>query len=247
MKTLLCCLAAFCLLCDEIAAADEVRVAAASNFRETLAALAAAFEAGSAHELVLIFGSSGKHYAQIVNGAPFDVFLSADAERPERLENAGLSLHGSRFTYALGRLALWSAQPALVDQGGAVLKRGDWHYLAIANPDLAPYGRAAVEVLHRAGAWEAARQRLVRGENVAQAFQFVDSGSAEMGFVAWPQLVTAQRSEEGSHWLVPESMHRPIVQQAVLLSDSQGARDFHAWLQSDEARQLIRAHGYGIP
>lgn len=227
--------------------AEEIRVAVASNFRPALADIASSFEQTRGHGIDLIAGSTGKHYAQILNGAPFDIFLAADAARPARLESENRIVAGSRFTYALGRLALWSRDAGRVDAAGQVLRTGDYARLAIANPDLAPYGQAAREVLHALGLWEALRPRLVFGENIAQAFLFTHSGGAELGFVARSQLHEPGTGRGGSQWLVPDSLHAPIAQQAVLLRDGPVARDFIAFLRSPEAIKLIRDHGYETP
>jgi len=225
--------------------ADQIRVATASNFRDAMSAIASRFEQRSEHEVILIPGSSGKHYAQIVNGAPFDAFFSADAARPELLDNAGLAVPGSRFTYAVGRLVLWSPKAEYVDAQGVILKHGEFRHLAIANPDLAPYGRAARETMESLGVWDRLNSRLVRGENINQAFQFVHSGNAELGFVAWSQI--KNDGPEGSHWTVPQSLYRPIEQQAVLLRDSAATRAFISHIQSREVRKIIRDHGYDTP
>lgn len=227
--------------------AAEFRVAVASNFRGAAQEIAAGFDAASGHRTVLIFGSTGKHYAQIVNGAPFDVFLAADAERPERLERSGHAVAGTRFTYALGRLALWSADPERVVDGAALLKQGDFRRLAIANPVLAPYGRAARETLEALAAWRAAEPRLVTGDNVAQAYQFAASGNAEIGLVAWSLLLQGEAGPGGSWWQVPESLHAPIAQQAVLLRENPGGRAFLEYLRGPDALAILRARGYGVP
>jgi molybdate transport system substrate-binding protein len=227
--------------------ADEIRVAVASNFRDAMIEAAAVYEAGGSHRVTLIFGSTGKHFAQIVNGAPYDLLFAADRERPERLEQTGRAIEGSRFTYAIGRLALWSPRPGWVDEGGRVLQHAGFRHLAMANPELAPYGIAARETLQSLGYWETLRGRLVLGENVAQALQFVDSGGAELGFVAWPQLIASRRADTGSYWLVPESLHAPIAQQAVQLTDKAASRDFLVFMQSPAARAIIRDNGYRLP
>ncbi len=224
--------------------ADRVRVAVASNFRPTLDALVQAFESGSEHRVEVVSGSTGKLYAQIVQGAPFDLLLAADAERPRRLEAEGRIQPGSRFTYAIGRLVLWSPDPQRVDGKGQVLKQGDFRYLAIANPKLAPYGRAARQLLQAMGLWPGLQGRLLRGENIAQAYHFVASGNAELGLVAWSQL---RGSAEGSWWLPPGDLHEPIEQQLVLLNDRAGARAFHAFLAGAEAGRIIESHGYERP
>jgi molybdate transport system substrate-binding protein len=228
-------------------AADEIRVAVASNFAGAAREIASRFEQESGHRVVIASGATGKHFAQITHGAPFEVFLAADAQRPELLESSGIALPGSRFTYAVGELVLWSPRPGYVDPDGRVLETGDFRHLAIANPKLAPYGRAAREVLMAAGLWEALQPRLVRGENIAQAFQFVGSGNAQLGFVARAQVQRPGRATGGSWWKVPQSLYAPIVQQAVLLVDDATARAFADFLRSAEARQIIRDFGYGLP
>ena len=221
---------------------DQIRVATASNFKAAMADLAARFEQQSEHKVTLISGASGKHYAQIVNGAPFDAFFSADAERPERLESEGLAIPASRFTYAIGKLVLWSPLAELVDPHGEVLKSTGFRHLSIANPELAPYGRAAKEVLLALGVWDEIAKRLVRGENVSQAFQFVHSRNAELGLVAFSQLKTTATG--GSFWLAPQALYQPIEQQAVLLRENSATQDFMAFVRSEQGRKIILAHGY---
>lgn len=228
------------------ALAARVTVAVAANFAATAERIADAFTSAQGHEIVLIAGSTGKHYAQVVAGAPFDVLLAADRVRPERLEQGGLAVAGSRFTYAHGRLALWSPQDVLIDEDGRVLQSGAFHHLALANPRHAPYGLAAQQVLTRLGLWESLQPRLVFGESVGQAFGFVRSGAAELGFVALSQVI-ATGSEAGSAWTVPESLHAPIEQQAVLLRDAPAPRAFLAFLRGETAGAIIAASGYGAP
>lgn len=228
-------------------AAGDLRVAVASNFRPAMERAAAPFEQTSGREVTLIFGSTGKHYAQIVNGAPFDAFFAADAKRPRRLEREGLAVPGSRFTYAIGQVVLWSADAQLVDPAGRILKSDRFRHLAIANPDLAPYGEAARAVLLGLGLWDALQPRLVRGENIAQTFQFVRTGNAELGFVARAQLQVPGREFPGSTWTPPQALYPPIEQQAVLLKDSPLARSFMAYMQSPEAAAILRAYGYDSP
>ena len=225
----------------------DIRVAVASNFREAMLDIVARFEMKSGHKVTLIFGSTGKHYAQIRNGAPFDAFFAADRRRPELLENEGVAVLGSRFTYAVGQLVLWSPQAGYVDADGRVLGEKDFRHLAIANPQLAPYGRAAQEVLQAIGLWDALSGRVVRGENISQTFQFVISGNAELGFVAYSQVKHFAPSAEGSWWDVPQSLYEPVEQQALLLKDNEVARAFLAFVQSDEAREIIRGNGYTTP
>jgi molybdate transport system substrate-binding protein len=224
--------------------ADEIRVATASNFRDTMSALANQFEQVSEHEITLIFGSTGKHFAQIMNGAPFDAFFAADSKRPERLEVENRAVPGSRFTYARGKLVLWSPAADFVDSRGEILEHGDFRHLVIANPELAPYGQAAREVLEELGLWQDLGERLVRGENIGQAFLFVSSGNAEMGFIAWSQLKRNDLPVKGSFWLVPENLYRPIEQQAVLLNDNEAAHAFMSFIRSSTAVGIISAHGY---
>lgn len=237
----------FLILLAGVTEADTLRVAVASNFAPVARRLAAQFEADTHHRVVLALGSTGKHAAQILHGAPFDVFLAADRARPRRLEQAGLTVPGSRFTYALGRLALWSPRPGLVDDQGAVLRRLGAYRLAIANPRLAPYGRAARQVLQALGLWRPLQGRMIRGENIAQAFQFVNSGNAELGLVAWSQLQAPGVRGRGSYWRVPERLYAPIEQQAVQLRPKAAAAAFLRYLRGPRARALIGRFGYGLP
>ena len=229
------------------AMADEIRVAVASNFAGAIRAAVDLFEADSGHSVTLAFGSTGKHYAQIRNGAPFDAFFAADARRPELLEKEGLAIAGSRFTYAVGKLILWSPVAAYVDHQGEILKQGTFRHLAMANPELAPYGVAAREVLMERGLWEKLEKRLVRGENISQAFQFVASGNAELGFVAWSQVQRPGHRLEGSFWDVPARLYTPIEQQAVLLKDTGAGRAFMSFMRSEKAIRIIHDHGYETP
>lgn len=232
-------------LLPSLACADEVRVAVASNFTPVLEQLEPLFERESGHELTLISGATGSHYAQIMNGAPFAVFLAADAERPWQLEHAGKAVAGSTFTYALGRLVLWSADAAVVDAEGKVLQEDGFDHLALANPRLAPYGAAAQQVLEALGLWDRLQPKLVQGDNIAQTLQFVQTGNAQLGFIALAQLLDAGGS--GSHWEVPPRLYHPIVQQGVLLKDAPAARAFIAFLQTARSRRLIEAAGYALP
>jgi len=234
------------LLFSLSAGADEIRVAVASNFREAMEAAAERFEQRLGHEITLISGSTGKHYAQIVNGAPFDAFFAADSARPQRLEAERRIVPGSRFTYAVGKLVLWSSHEDVVELGGQLLRTDLFRHLAIANPELAPYGAAARQVLQALGLWEQLSDRLVRGENIGQTFQFVVTGNAELGFVARAQLAQPP-GFGGSAWEPPQSLYDPIEQQAVLLRDSPAGRAFMAFVKSEEARALIRAYGYDVP
>ena len=240
-------LATLLLLMPGLSGADEIRVATASNFRQAMADLAYEFGQLSGHRVTPIVGSTGKHFAQIVNGAPFDAFFAADAKRPEQLEEQGLTIPDSRFTYAFGRLVLWSPEAELVDPQGEILKQQGFSRLAIANPLLAPYGLAARQTLENLGLWQNLATRLVRGENVAQAFLFVHSGNAELGLVAWSQIKNEGEPVEGSFWRVPEELYAPIDQQAVLLKDNEATRSFMAYIRSNKAAKIIQKHGYATP
>ncbi len=238
---------ALCCLLSGPALAARIHVAVAANFSAAMRDIATKFEQSTGHELLLSFGSSGKIFAQIQHGAPFQVFLSADREKPEALEQAGLGVPGSRFTYAVGALALWSATPGFVDDTPTRLISGAFNKLALANPKLAPYGVAAVEVLEALQLQQVTEPRWVVGENIAQAYQFVATGNADLGFVALSQILHQGRIKEGSSWLVPPELYSPIRQDAVLLqsaTDSEGARALLDYLRSDEVRGIIHAHGY---
>ena len=227
------------------AAADETTVAVATNFTNAMSALVERFEQRTGHRVLVSFGSTGNHYAQIKSGAPFDAFFAADAERPRLLENEGLIVPASRFRYAVGRIALWSPRAGYVDDAGRVLKTGAFRHLAIANPDVAPYGAAAREVLQAMRLWDALQPRLVRGQDIGQAYSFVHTGNAELGFVAWAQLKKPDGDVGGSYWLVPETLHEPIAQEAVLLRDVPAANALMEFVKSPEARDIIRSYGYG--
>jgi molybdate transport system substrate-binding protein len=228
------------------ALAAETRVAVAANFAEPAKAIAARFKARTGHDATLSFGSSGQFYAQVANGAPYEVFLSADRERPEKAEAEGLGVAGSRFTYAIGRLVLYSKTPGLVDGRGAVLATGRFQKLAIADPRTAPYGVAAVETMKKRRVYDALRPRLVQGTSITQAYQFVETGAAEVGFVAASQLIGVKG---GSRWVVPAGDHTPIDQQAVLLktgANSAAAQAFIRFLKGPEARAIIQRYGYEV-
>ena len=229
------------------ALAEEVTVAVAANFTEPAKEIAAAFEKATGDKVTLSFGSSGQFYTQIANGAPFEVFLSADADRPTKAEQAGVAVAGTRFTYAVGRLVLWSGTAGLVDAHGAVLKGAGFSKLAIADPTAAPYGLAAIQTLKALGVYDQVKPKIVQGTSIAQAFEFVKTGNAELGFVALSQVIA---EPGGSRWLVPESDHEPITQQAVLLkpgADSRAARNFLRFLEAGVARAIIRRYGYATP
>lgn len=234
------------------AIADEIKIAVASNFYPTMKELVKHFESitlnsDTTNNIVLISGSSGKHYAQILNGAPFDLFFSADKLRPNMLEKEDVFNNQSRFTYALGKLALWSSFNEYVDSDGQVLYTDDFRFLAIANPKIAPYGVASKETLTSMNLWQDMEEKLVRGENIAQTFQFAKSGNAKLGFVSYSQILSLNSSSEGSYWLVPQDMYQPIEQQAILLKDSSLGKDFLSFIKSNEALDIIKRNGYDLP
>ena len=234
-------------LAGAAAQAAEATVAVAANFAGPMARIAADFTAATGHTLKLSSGATGKFYTQIVQGAPFDVLLSADDETPRRLVNEGHAVAGTAFTYAIGQLVLWSATPGLVDAQGAVLGTAGWRHLAIANPKVAPYGAAAMQVLQARGLAQTLAPKLVTGESIAQAYQFVATGNADLGFVALSQVAVPGRPTAGSMWRVPENQYAEIRQDAVLLkpgADNPAATAFLAYLQTAPARALIQAHGY---
>ncbi len=227
--------------------ADAVSVAVASNFTPAMNEIAATFEKETGYKIQSAFGASGKFYAQIRNGAPFQVFLSADEKKPLQLEQDGLTVAGTRFTYAIGTLALWSAKPDLVDRKGEVLKRDNFNKLAIANPRLAPYGEAAIEVLQHLKIDKNLEPKLVYGENIAQTYQFVETGNAELGFVALSQIMENGKLKAGSAWVVPAKLHVPIRQDGVLLkgaAENKAAQELMKFLRSEKARSIIVSYGY---
>jgi len=234
------------MLAPAAALAAETQVAVAANFTEPAKEIAAAFKAQTGHTPSLSFGSSGQFYAQMAHGAPYEVFLSADADRPLAAERDGLGVAGTRFTYAVGRLALYSRTPGLADGGGAVLRGGRFNKLSIADPAAAPYGVAAIQTLKTLGVYAAVKPKIVMGSSITQAFQFVDTGAAELGFVAYSQVINAA---SGSRWLVPAADHAAIAQQAILLNpgrNSAAAKAFLAFLKSPAAVAIIRKYGYEV-
>ena len=229
--------------------AEEVQVAVAANFTAPMQKIAVDFEKDTGHKLQLMFGSTGKFYAQIKNGAPFDLLLAADDETPARLVKEGSAIAGSQITYAIGKLVLWSTKPGLVDYKGAVLRKADIVHVAYCNPKLAPYGAAAVEALQSLGLYDAMKPKLVEGENITQAYQFVVSGNAELGFVALSQVYKDGRISEGSAWVVPANLYKQIRQDAVILDKGKGragVSDLIKYLKSDKAKAVIRSYGYDL-
>ncbi len=230
-----------------LSSAAEVQVAVAANFTAPMKRIAEAFEKDTGHKAVLSYGATGRFYAQITNGAPFDVFLSADHETPARLEKDGAAMAGTSFTYATGRLVLWSAKPGLVDEKGAVLVRNEFRRLAIAAPKLAPYGAAAMETLTKIGMLPLLQAKLVTGESIGQTFSMISTGNAELGFVAMSQVFEDNKLKSGSVWLVPAHLHSPIQQNAVLLArgtNNPAALQLLTFMKSGQARAIMNAYGY---
>lgn len=244
MQKLLGCCAAL-VLSTSPAQADTVAAAVAANFSAPMQAIAPLFAQATGHEAQLSFGATGKFYAQINNGAPFDVLLSADSSTPSKLAAEKAAVAASQITYAQGQLLLWSAQPGYVDGAGAVLKTGTWKHLALANPKLAPYGAAGQEVLQQLGV--DATGRTVLGENIAQTYQFVASGNAQLGFVAAPQVMKDGQLQSGSAWVIPQALYSPIRQDAIVLEhgrNNPAAQALLDYLQTPAARAIMQAYGY---
>ncbi|MDD1134838.1 MULTISPECIES: molybdate ABC transporter substrate-binding protein [Pseudomonas] len=229
--------------------ADEVQVAVAANFTAPIQAIAADFKKDTGHTLVAAYGATGQFYAQIKNGAPFEVFLSADDSTPQKLESEGDTVKGSRFTYAVGTLALWSAKEGYVDAKGDVLQKNQYQHLSIANPKAAPYGLAATQVLAKLGLTDQVKSKLVEGQNITQAYQFVSTGNAELGFVALSQIYKDGKVSSGSAWIVPGQMHDPIKQDAVILNkgkDNPAAKALVDYLKGPKAAAIIKSYGYQL-
>jgi molybdate transport system substrate-binding protein len=230
------------------AQADDVSIAVAANFTAPMQQIAAAFEKETGHKVVASYGSTGKFYAQIKNGAPFELLLAADNETPAKLIKENAAVAGSQFTYAIGKLVLWSAKSAVVDAKGEVLKKGGFDHLALANPKLAPYGAAGVEVMKALGAYDALQPKIVSAENITQAYQFVNSGNALLGFVALSQVLKDGKID-GSAWIVPAKLYDPIRQDAVILakgSNKPAAAALVDYLKTNKARAIIKSYGYEL-
>jgi molybdate transport system substrate-binding protein len=237
------------LMCLTGAHAGEVQVAVAANFAGPFNKIAAVFQAETGHITRVSVGSTGKFYTQIKEGAPFEVLLAADQDTPKKLEEEGLAAKGQSYTYAKGRLVLWSARPGMVDDKGAVLKQGGFAHLALANPKLAPYGAAGMETLKALGLLDALAPKIVQGDNIAQTFQFISTGNAELGFVALSQVAPPDKPAGGSYWVVPARLYSPILQDAALLKKGEGKAAAVAllkFLKGDKARIIIKAFGYDI-
>lgn len=245
MTRFLCLL--FALSCAAAAVAGEVQVAVAANFSAPMQEIAHDFERDSGHKVLVSVGATGKFYAQIKNGAPFEVLLAADSETASRLSAEGNAVAGSQFTYAIGKLVLWSPTPGLVDDKGQVLKSANITHVSYCNPKVAPYGAAAVEAMKSLGVYEALKSKLVEGDSVGQAYLFVSTGSAQVGFVALSQVYKDGKIASGSAWILPANLYAPIRQDAVVLTkgkDNVAAADFVRYLKSDKAKAVMRAYGY---
>jgi len=237
------------LLAFATAHADEVQVAVAANFTGPMQVISALFERDTGHKASLAFGATGKFYAQITNGAPFEVLLSADDETPARLIKEGHGVAGSSFTYAIGKVVLWSADPKLVDAKGEVLKKGGFKHIAIANPKTAPYGAAAMQVMNKLGVAETLKPLFVQGENIAQTHQFISTGAADLGFVAYSQVIKNGQIGSGSGWVIPGKFYDPIRQDAVILAkgkDKPAAIALLNYLKTEKAQAVIKSFGYEL-
>ena len=229
--------------------AAEVSVAVASNFTAPMKMIAQAFERDTGHKAILSFGATGQFYAQIKNGAPFAVLLAADDETPARLEREGVAVTGTRFTYATGKLVVWSKKADLIDDKGEILKTGKFDKLALANPKLAPYGAAAMQILEKMNLTKQLGPKLVEASNIGQTFQFVSSGNAALGFVALSQVFENGKLKEGSGWVVPANLYSPIKQDAVLLTSGKAnvaAQALLQYLRSDKVKAIIVSFGYDL-
>ena len=249
MKFITSGVALFAAFAFSAARADDVQVAVAANFTAPVQAIAAEFEKDTGHKLVASFGATGQFYTQIKNGAPFEVFLSADDTTPLKLEKEGDTVKGSRFTYAIGTLALWSAKDGYVDAKGKVLSDNAYQHLSIADPKTAPYGLAATQVLGKLNLTDKVKDKLVTGQNITQAFQFVSTGNAELGFVALSQIFKDGKVTSGSAWIVPAELHEPIKQDAVILTkgkDNVAAKALVEYLKGPKAAAIIKSYGYQL-
>ncbi|MHC8286888.1 molybdate ABC transporter substrate-binding protein [Pseudomonas sp. XS1P51] len=237
------------VLISTLVQAEQVQVAVAANFTEPMRKIAEQFEKDTGNQAVLIFGATGKFYTQITEGAPFEVFLAADDTTPARLESEKAGVQGSRFTYAIGKLVLWSATPGYVDAKGEVLKKGDFKHLSIANPKAAPYGAAAMQTLDKLGLTQQVESKIVTGESISQAYQFIATGNSELGFVALSQVTENGKLVSGSDWLVPDDLYKPIRQDAQILTKGESnpaAKALIDYLKGPKATAIIRSYGYTL-
>lgn len=237
------------LLAIATAQADEVQVAVAANFTGPMQVISVLFERDTGHKASLSYGATGKFYAQISNGAPFEVFLSADDNTPAKLVKEGNAVAGTAFTYAIGKVVLWSTDPKLVDAKGEVLKKGGFKHLALANPKTAPYGAAGIQVMNKLGVAESIKPLIVQGENISQTHQFIATGAAELGFVAYSQVIKNGAIGSGSGWVVPANLYDPIRQDAVILAkgkDKPAAVALMNYLKGEKAQAVIKSFGYEL-
>jgi molybdate transport system substrate-binding protein len=240
---------ALSLLAAASAHADEIQVAVAANFTGPMQVISVLFERDTGHKARMAFGSTGKFYAQITNGAPFQVLLAADDETPAKLVKEGHAIAGTAFTYAIGTLVLWSADAKLVDAKGEVLKKGGFKHLSLANPKTAPYGAAGMQVMSKLGVADSIKPLIVQGENIAQTQQFISTGAAELGFVAYSQVIMNGAIGSGSGWLVPANLYDPIRQDAVILAkgkDKPAAIALMNYLKGEKAQAVIKSFGYEL-
>jgi molybdate transport system substrate-binding protein len=229
--------------------ADEVQVAVAANFTAPIKDIAVEFEKDTGHKVTASFGATGAFYTQISNGAPFDVFFAADDKTPIKLEKENAIVPGSRFTYAIGTLVLWSSKEGYVDDKGEVLKTGTFEHVSVANPKTAPYGTAAIQTLTKLGLLETLQPKFVQGENITQAYQFISTGNAELGFVALSQVYKDGKITSGSAWIVPDDLYESIRQDAVILtkgSNNPAAKALVDYLKGPKAAAIIKSYGYGL-
>ncbi len=233
------------------AQASQILVAVASNFHSPLKEIARQFEKETGNEVQISPGSTGKLYAQIIHGAPYELFLAADSRRPQLLEEQGQTLSGTRFTYALGQITLWSPDPnAIKGDGKSTLQRKNFKHIAMANPRTAPYGMAALQTIQKFKLWDEIRPLVVQGENIGQTFQFVASQNAELGFVALSQVLDPKNNQRGSRWDVPGKFYDPLRQDIVMLKNAEenmGAKALWKFLKGEKAQQIIKKYGYRLP
>jgi len=238
------------LLVGQTTWAASTLVAVAANFSKPMTEIAAEFEKATGHSAKLSFGSTGKFVSQLEHGGPFEVLLSADEKAPQRLVESGLAVANSQFTYAIGRLVLWSAKPGYVDDHGKILSTSGFKHIALADPKLAPYGAAAVEVLKKLGLFDKLQPLFVQGENIAQTFQFVSTGNAPLGFIALSQVIENGKIVKGSGWIIPRDHYAPIRQAAVLMkkgAENPAATALLDYLKTAPALAIIEKYGYDLP
>ena len=233
------------------ARANQVLAAVAANFYNPFKDITGQFEKKTGYRVQIISGSTGKLYAQIINGAPFELFLAADRRRPELLEQEGIAITGTRFTYAIGKITLWSPNADLISRNGqSILRKINFTHIAMANPITAPYGKAALQTLQKLGLWKEVQSLVVQGENVGQTFQFVSSQNAELGFVALSQVLDPKNHKKGSRWDIPDELYDPLEQDVIILEkgkNNPGARALWNFLRDESAKRIINKYGYGLP